>query len=253
MEVSMSWVSGSPSNNVGARAFEGIIELMGELFFASLEPGNNYVTRPIILNTALYYALGYAQGNYVNRPSNRRTKKQQPAYIEETSETADIIYVSPARPVGEIRYASELSNARSDEYIQHNQLKEQRNSPTGKIGTRKQILAGARFRFFVLTFDGSEPDMPPYIRIGKKRSKALVTWREVPVSMADGEFFMNHPVLVDDLAEMPIGDLSFQRMQPFDVIERGKFVEPHLVLDCGALAGRFVLPASIRFLRRYRM
>lgn len=95
--------------------------------------------------------------------------------------------------------------------------------------------------------------MPPYIRIGKKRSKALVTWREVPVSMADGEFFMNHPVLVDDLAEMPIGDLSFQRMQPFDVIERGKFVEPHLVLDCGALAGRFVLPASIRFLRRYRM
>ncbi|KUK69689.1 MAG: CRISPR-associated protein Csc1 [Methanomicrobiales archaeon 53_19] len=248
----MSQVSSFPNNGAGTRAFEGVLELMSELFFASLEPGNNYVTRPIILNTALYYALGYTQGNYVNKPANRRTKKQQPAYIEETSDIADTVYVSPARPIGDIRYTSEPSNARSDEYIQYNRLKEQKNSPTGKIGTRKQIQPGARFRFFVLTFDGSEPDMPPYIRVGKKRSKALVTWREVPVSMTDGEFLMNHPVLVDDLAEMPLGDLSFQRMQPFDVIERGRFIEPHLVLDCGAPAGRFALPASIRFLRRYR-
>jgi len=68
--------------------------------------------------------------------------------------------------------------------------------------------------------------------------------------MTDGEFLMNHPVLVDDLAEMPVGDLSFQRMQPFDVIERGRFIGPHLVLDCGGSAGRFELPANIRFLRR---
>ena len=248
----MSQVSSSPNNGAGTRAFEGVLELMSELFFASLEPGNNYVTRPIILNTALYYALGYAQGNYVNKPVNKRSKKQQPAYIEETNGIVDTIYVSPARPIGSIRYVSELSNARSDDYIQYNRLKEQKNSPTGKIGTRKQIQPGARFQFFVLTFDGSEPDMPPYIRIGKKRSKALVTWREVPVSMTTGEFLMNHPVLVDDLAEMPVGDLSFQRMQPFDVIERGRFIEPHLVLDCGAPAGRVALPASIRFLRRYR-
>ncbi|MDR9817280.1 MAG: type I-D CRISPR-associated protein Cas5/Csc1 [Candidatus Methanoculleus thermohydrogenotrophicum] len=248
----MSQVPGSSNGGAGTRAFEGILELMSELFFASLEPGNNYVTRPIILNTALYYALGYARGGYVNKPTNRRTKKQHPAYVEETSEIADTIYVSPARPIGDIRYTSELANARSDEYIQYNRLREQKNTPTGKIGTRKQIQPGARFRFFVLTFDGSEPDMPPYIRVGKKRSKALVTWREVPVSMTDGEFLMNHPVLVDDLAEMPVGDLSFQRMQPFDVIERGRFIGPHLVLDCGGSAGRFELPANIRFLRRYR-
>lgn len=252
MEVSMSQLPVSQNNGAGTRAFEGIFELMSELFFASLEPGNNYVTRPIVLNTALYYALGYAQGNYVNRPVNKRTKRQQPAYIKETDDIVNTIYVSPAQSIGSIRYTSEMSNARSDEYIQYNRLKGQKNSPTGKIGTRKQIQSGARFRFFVFTFDGSEPDMPPYIRVGKKRSKALVTWREVPVSMNDGEFLMNHPVLVDDLAEMPVGDLSFQRMQPFDVIERGRFVEPHLVLDCGAPAGRLAFPASIRFLRRHR-
>jgi len=249
----MSQVPGSSNGGAGNRAFEGTLELMSELFFASLEPGNNYVTRPIILNTALYYALGYAQGDYVNKPTNRRTKKQHPAYVEDTSDIADKIYVTPARPLGDIRYASEPSNARSDEYIQYNKPMEQKNSPTGKFGTRKQIQAGARFRFFVLTFDGSEPDMPPYIRVGKKRSKALVTWREVPVSMTDGEFLMNHPVLVDDLAEMPVADLSFQRMQPFDVIERGRFIRPHLVLDCGASAGKFELPANIQFLRRYRV
>lgn len=248
----MSQVPSSPNSGAGTRAFEGVLELMSELFFASLEPGNNYVTRPIILNTALYYALGYAQGNYINKPANKRSKKQQPAYIDETRDIADTVYVSPARPIGKLRYTSEISNARSDDYIQHNRPKEQKNSPTGKFGTRKQIQPGAQFRFFVLTFDGSEPDMPPYIRIGKKRSKALVTWREVPVSMAEGEFLMNHPVLIDDLAEMPIGDLSFQRMQPFDVIERGRFVEPHVVLDCGVPTGKIAFPASIRFLRRYR-
>ena len=161
--------------------------------------------------------------------------------------------MSPARPIGDIRYTSEPSNARSDEYIQYNRLKEQKNSPTGKIGTRKQIQPGARFRFFVLTFDGSEPDMPPYIRIGKKRSKALVTWKEVPVSMADGKFLMNHPVLIDDLEKMPFGDLSFQRMQPFDVIERGRFIEPHMVLDCGVSEGKFEFKENNKFIRRHRV
>ena len=34
----MSQVPGSPNNGTGTRAFEGILELMSELFFASLEP-----------------------------------------------------------------------------------------------------------------------------------------------------------------------------------------------------------------------
>lgn len=235
------------------RAFKGVLELMSELFFASLEPGNNYVTRPIILNTALYYALGYAQGNYVNKPMNKRAKKQNPSYVEDTSDIAANLYVSPAQPVGNIRYASEIANARSDDYIQSNRPAKQTNSPTGKIGTRKQIQPGARFRFYVLAFDGNEPDMPPYIRVGKKRSKSLIEWREVPISAAAGEFVMNHPVLVDDLAEMPAGDISFSRMQPFDVIERGRFTGRHLVIHDKKPTGSVVFPADVRFLRRHRV
>ncbi|MDG6249261.1 type I-D CRISPR-associated protein Cas5/Csc1 [Methanocalculus sp.] len=248
----MSEFPGS-GGDASVRAFEGVLELMSELFFASLEPGNNYVTRPIILNTALYYALGYARGNYVNKPVNKRAKKQKPSYVEDTSDIASTLYVSPAQPIGNIRYTSELANARSDDYIQSNRPAKQMNSPTGKIGTRKQIQPGARFRFYVLTFDGKEPDMPPYIRIGKKRSKSLIEWKEIPVSTAAGEFIMNHPVLVDDLAEMPVGDISFRRMQPFDVIERGRFTGQYLTLDGKTPTSGVVFPAGIRFLRRHRV
>jgi CRISPR-associated protein Csc1 len=55
----------------GIRAFKGTLELMSELYFASVEPGDNFTTEPIILNTALYYALGYAKGNYINFPAKR--------------------------------------------------------------------------------------------------------------------------------------------------------------------------------------
>ena len=48
------------------------------LFFASLD--TTTTTRPIILNAA-YYALGHARG-LRQQTTNRRTKKQHPAYVE---------------------------------------------------------------------------------------------------------------------------------------------------------------------------
>ena len=218
----MSQIPGSLNTGARTRAFEGILELMSELFFASLEPGNNYVTQPIILNTALYYALGYAQGNYVNKPANKQTKKQQPAYIEETGDAADTIYVSPARPIGEIHYTSELSNARSDEYIQYNRLKEQKNSPTGKFGTRKQIQSGARFRFFVLTFDGV--NLTCYISVLGKSGPGPRHMARSPGRVIDGEFLMNHPFSLMILKRCLLVTSLFA-YATVRVIERGRFIE----------------------------
>lgn len=231
------------------RAFEGVMEMMSELFFASLEPGNNYTTEPIILNTALYYALGYAASPYVNVAQNKRTKKQLPGYVEDTAVIAPSLYVSVADPSGTIRFASELTNARSDDYIQYNKQDKQINSPTGKYGVRKQILPGAIFRFFVLSFNGIEPDMPPYIRVGKKRAKAAVSWQELLVKENCGEFTLNHPVLIDDLKVMPTRDIRFKRMQPFDVIQQGRFSGRFLAIG---ERGETIFPADIRFLQRLR-
>ena len=234
------------------QVYEGILELMGELFFATLEPGNRYVTKPLILNTALYYALGYAQSTYVNIASNQRSKRQQPTYIEDTAGHVDDIYVSVARPITSLRFTTENSNARSDDYVQRNQPEKQMNSPTGKIGTRKQIQPGAKFRFFVFTFAGSTPDLPPYIRVGKKRTKALIEWNQLSVRQRSGTFTMNHPVLVDDLARMPVGDIRFLRMIPFDVIEQGRFEGPYVSVTCSDRT-EVHLPSDLRFLQRWRV
>lgn len=241
-------------NQSSVRAFEGVLEMMSELFFASLEPGNNYTTRPLILNTALYYALGYCSGRYVNVPVKKSSAKQNPTYVEDTSSLYSDLYVTPARAVNKIRFASEITNARGDEYIQYNTYEKQMNSPTGKYGVRKQILPGGKFVFFVLSFDGSEPDLPAYIRLGKKRSKASVTWSEYPVTVKKGSFLMNHPVLVDDLDQIPSRDISFKRMQPFDVIERGGFEGEYFQIQKGGKGNKddVMLPSSVRFLQRIR-
>jgi len=113
------------------------------VFFASLEPGNNYVTRPIILNTALYYALGYARGGYVNKPTKQADKKAASGIRRGDQRDRGHDIRESCAADRDIRYTSELANARSDEYIQYNRLREQKNTPTGKIGTRKQIQPGA--------------------------------------------------------------------------------------------------------------
>lgn len=241
-----------PHGKVKVHAFKGVLELMGELFFSTLEPGNNYTTEPIILNTALYYALGYAKGNYVNGPTKRgrRSTKQNPTYVDDTEDLFERIYVTPAKPINGLKFTTELNNSRIDEYVQSNKLSktdDSSNTPTGRYGARKQIQPGAKFTFYVLTFDGTKPDMPPYIRLGKKRCKALVGWEEVSISISNGTYKTTHPLLTEDVDSDPLGDLSFKRMQPFDVIQRASFSGDYIKLN-----NEDVLPLNVRFLRRMR-
>lgn len=232
-------------------AYEGVLEMMSELFFASLEPGNNYTTAPMILNTALYYGLGYCSGSYVNFPTRKGSAKQNPTYLEDTESLYPNLYVSPARPFKDIRFASEITNARGDDYVQKTTNEKQMNSPTGKFGVRKQILPGGQFLFYIFSFDGSLPDLPSYIRVGKKRSKAHITWSKKEVQRKTGTYALNHPVLIDDLDQIPSADISFIRMQPFDVIERGRFNGEYLLVKKG-ISGDVCFPASVRFLHRMR-
>lgn len=237
-------------SQVQVRAFKGVIELMSELFFASLEPGDNYTTEPIILNTALYYALGYAKGNYINCPvkKSKGSAKQNPDYIEDTKELFNRVYVTPAKLINFAELNTEIYNSRSDDYVQANKPTDaDSNANIPRYGSRKQIQPGARFLFYVLTFDGTEPDMPPYLRLGKKRCKALVEWSEVKVSVLNGTYTTTHPILAEDTNLIPLGDISFKRMQPFDIIKKSRFSGDYLKID-----GNEILPFEVRFLRRIR-
>lgn len=236
----------------GIRAFKGTLELMSELFFASVEPGDNFTTEPIILNTALYYALGYAKGNYINFPEKRGrgSVKQNPTYIVDTESLFEAVYVTPAKVINKPEFTTELNNSRSDDYVQSNNLSNadsDANTPTGRYSARKQIQPGAKFLFYVLTFDGTKPDMPTYVRLGKKRCKALIEWEEVVTSISEGEYKTTHPVLIDDLESVPLGDISFKRMQPFDVLQKGRFFGTYI-----KIGSKDVLPINVRFLRRMR-
>jgi len=251
-QTSTSGSSLIPHEKIEIRAFKGTLELMSELFFASIEPGDNYTTEPIILSTALYYALGYAKGNYINYPVKRGSGsvKQNPTYLVDTESLFETIYVTPAKVINKPGFTTELNNSRSDDYVQSNNLSSadsDANTPTGRYGARKQIQPGARFLFYVLTFDGSKPDMPPYVRLGKKRCKALVEWEEVVAAISEGEYKTTHPVLIDDLESVPLGDISFKRMQPFDILLRGRFLGIYI-----KLGSKDVLPINVRFLRRLR-
>lgn len=241
-----------PNERLEVRAFKGTLELMGELFFASVEPGDNYSTEPIILSTALYYALGYAKGNYINFPvkKGRSSAKQNPTYLADTEAIFQAIYVTPARIINKPKFTTELYNSRSDDYVQSSTLSDadsDANTPTGRYGARKQIQPGAKFSFFVLTFDGTKPDMPSYVRLGKKRCKAMVEWEQVPASVLEGDYQTTHPVLIDDLESIPLSGISFKRMQPFDVLQTGHFRGLYV-----KLGSKDVLPLNVRFLRRIR-
>lgn len=226
------------------RAFKGTIELMSELFFTSLEVGNTYVTEPIILSTALYYALGYANGNYITIPEGKRKHvKQQPSYVEDTNEIFNKVYITPAKPLRNIRSVTENYNARSDDYIQKS---EDMGVNIPQYGARKQIQQGAQFLFYLLAFDGFEPNLLPYVRIGKKKCKCLIEWEEVHVKTATGQYHTTHPILSEDINVKMLGDIIFKRMLPFDIIEQATFSGGYIKI------GDDILPADARFLRRLR-
>ena len=67
------------------QVIECTLTVLGRLLYASRELGNLVDTGDYILNSALYYALGFSYGTYVNI-------RNKPDYLNETSEIYDIEY-----------------------------------------------------------------------------------------------------------------------------------------------------------------
>lgn len=249
------------------QVIEATIRTMGEVGFASREVGRLADTEPYVLNTALYYALGFASGRYVDRTF-------EPTYIEDTDPVADEVYVTPAASIpapdaGSVQtdYITSTYSARGDDYATVNYSAQ--NDPNAKqnlpsFGRRRVLGHGNHLRCYLVpkSISATEIDerVPQYIRIGKKRGKARIDTRLVDARRKTDEYELGHPIGAYDHAEPPTGNVITKRMQPTPLILQGDYEGEHLAIstrppDAGEDDGSFErvhLPAGARFLETKR-
>jgi len=200
------------------RIFKAELKLLEPLFFATKEISDMYITEPFIGNYALAYALGFATSEYIRAP--------QPKYIEDLQSVNT--YCTPAtfekfkwitesfNSTGESRYLFMDKNM----YIEyHGENKRARNIP--QIGRLKMIAPESIAVFYVLS--ETIPKLPPYIRLGKFNSKALVKYQEVRYYKKEGVFESTTAVNPADLP-LDLDVISYQSIpvKPIPIITRLK-------------------------------
>lgn len=247
-------------------AVECTIETMDRTLYASREVGDLVDAGDFILNTALYYAFGFASGRYANR-GNR------PSYIEDTSGIYRRLYITPARPEPAEEYTRRVWglsraavhigghsvswwNARPHRYAVKNwgaQDDPNRGKNIPKFGRERVLDQQNLFTAYILLYDGDagSVEIPRYIRLGKKRSKARVTTRIVECEIGEGEFLANHPFGIYDYEGVPIGDLVSVRMRPVPLIIQARYRGRYVRIP-DADRGDVVLPYRLEFLKNRR-
>lgn len=234
------------------KIIEATLQTRGEVTFTSREVGRLADTEPYILNTALYYALGFASGRYVDT-------SYQPTYLEDTAELTDV-YVSPAAPLPETapNYVTATYNATRDEYaeVQYSG----RDDPNAKqnlpsYGRRRSLAHGTLLRFFIIPRDRPVADLkeqlPTYVRLGKKRGKARLDIRCQPATRQSGEFQLNHPIGAYDFPEPPNGNVITKSMKPTPLIMQGDYTGEYLAIEQNDQE-QVRIPAGLTFLATKR-
>lgn len=236
---------------------EATIRTCGEITFTSREVGRLADTEPYVLNTALYYALGLAQGQYVDRTF-------EPSYVDDTRSIAEEVYVSPAAPVPGTtpQYVTTTYNATRDEYAVVNYSAEDdpyesQNLPS--YGRRRSLGQGTDLRFFLIPKKNDATtlldDLPQYVRIGKKRGKARIDMTLREAERRSGPFRLNHPIGAYDYDAIPLGNVVTKSMQPTPMVLEADYEGDHLRIDrsdAGTEPGTVELPAGLTFLATKR-
>jgi len=240
-------------------ALEVTLRTQGEIWFASREVGRLADTEPYFLNTALYYALGFASGRYVDRSF-------EPTYLDDTDAVAEELYVTPATPSdrtgsGLTNRITSTYNTSSDDYATINYSAQEdpdakQNLPT--YGRRRVLGHGNELTCYLLGrgFSASELEsrVPGYIRLGKKRGKARVETDPLDISEGDGEFDLGHPIGAYDTALTPVGNLVTKRMRPTPLVMQASYEGAHIELTAleSDDADGIQLPADATFLKTKR-
>lgn len=212
---------------------EATIRTRGEIAFTSREVGRLADTEPYVLNTALYYALGLAKGQYVDRSF-------EPTYVDDTSSIAERVYVSPAAPIPGTnpKYVTTTYNATRDEYAVVNYAAEDdpyENQNLPSYGRRRSLAQGTKLRFFIVPRERDAAavaaDLPQYARIGKKRGKARIDLTVREAARRSGSFRLNHPIGAYDHDATPIGNVVSKSMQPMPIILQADYEGEYLRID----------------------
>ena len=219
------------------QAIEATIHTQGEVWFASREVGRLADTESYLLNTALYYALGFASGRYLDT-------QFQPTYIEDTEKVAKEIYISPAAPIGQrgnalghTNYITSTYNTSDDNYATLNLSAQddpdaKKNLPS--YGRRRALGHDNVFQFYLIPKDIDvetiQNRLPTYIRLGKKRGKARIESRILPTQKRTGEYNLGHPIGAYDSEQTPNGNLITKRMRPTPLLLQGDYQGKHIAI-----------------------
>lgn len=217
-------------------ALEVTLRTQGEIWFASREVGRLADTEPYFLNTALYYAFGFASGRYVDRSF-------KPTYIDDTDTIAEELYVTPATPTdspgeGLANRITTTYNTSSDDYATINYAATddpdaKRNLPT--YGRRRVLGHGNELTCYIigrgLDADALDERVPGYVRLGKKRGKARVETKPLDVTEGTGTFDLGHPIGAYDTELTPVGNLVTKRMRPTPLVMQASYEGAYLELE----------------------
>jgi CRISPR-associated protein Csc1 len=239
------------------QVLEATIRTRGEVTFTSREVGRLADTEPYVLNTALYYALGLAKGQYVDTSF-------EPTYITDTESIVDDVYISPAAPVPGTppRYVTTTYNATRDEYAVVNYAAEddpyeKQNLPS--YGRRRSLMHGTALRFFIVPrgrdAKSLADELPSYVRLGKKRGKARLDLAVRDATRHSGSFRLNHPIGAYDYDGVPTGNVVTKSMQPTPLVLQADYDGDHLRIDRQSTDDNpevVELPASLTFLSTKR-
>ena|GEM_PF-2478874 len=217
------------------------------LYYASREAGETFSTRPYLMHTALYYALGLL-------PSRFRTHEQAPRYVEHRDEStlAGAVYVHPATALGEDyhtrRFAAKGDSFRSASSRGSGNFKE--------TGHQKMLVPGTEFRTFATTTDRETAtklteQLPTYARVGKKSTTVRVETVTHETAVRDGTFSLGHPIADIDYPEGAYevrGNLHWERMVPVDLLTAADLAGRHAEVTPEWGDGPVALPADTTFL-----
>ena len=234
------------------KILEIVIETQGKVEFASREVGRTADTANYLLNTALYYAFGFAKGRYVDTT-------HRPTYVEDTATIVDEFYLTPAEPLEQPDYWTTIYNARGDQYTTVNYSAAEdpdQDINIPRFGRERAFSHGNEFRCYIIP-DGMDAqtirsDLPAYVRVGKKRGKAKLHVTTVDARRETGQFTVNHPIGAYDYEATPLGSVISKNMRPTPLILQAQYEDEHVAIPRGEDEPPAMLPTDLRFLETKR-
>jgi CRISPR-associated protein Csc1 len=217
------------------------------LYYASREAGEMFSTRPYLMHTALYYALGLL-------PSRFRTHEQAPRYVEhrDGSTLAGAVYIHPATTIdGE--YHTKRFAAKGDQF----RSASSRGSGNFKeTGHQKMLTPQTEFQTFATTTDRETAtqlteQLPAYARVGKKSTTVRVETATHEAEIQEGQFSLGQPVGDIDYPEGAYdvrGNLHWERMVPVDLLTAADLAGRHAEVTPEWGSGPVSLPVDTTFL-----